>query len=137
MDNSIHQVLSQASKTLEDFIEIISTSKAPVSKKEIDDFSHHLKETHAVLKNLRNLRDYNVKSLESHSEFAKEIQLIQKLLTEIHVIKDKVTQEKAGALQASLFWNTIEDFQNLIKNLKEDHKRGIRAEKVDSLEPEE
>ncbi|MBS4168602.1 hypothetical protein [Parachlamydia sp. AcF125] len=134
MENSIYQVLNQASKTLESFIKSVAF-KTSLSK---EDFSLHLKETQKALKSLKDLGDYQVKAMQgSHPTFEEEIKNLRKLLTEIHQIKDKVTQEKVGAVQASLFQETIKDFQNLIKNLDKDHKRGDRVEKLDSLDSAE
>jgi len=137
MVSSIEQVLTQTSMALETFVEHIKTSK-PTSQKQIEDISHFLSETRKTLTRLKNLKNYEIQTNPVlNVGLNQEIQRIQNLLNEIHLIKtDKVTQEKVGILQASLFWSTIEDFQNLIKHLKDDHKRGIRAEKLDPLEPE-
>lgn len=138
MISSIQQVLDQTSQALETFVSHIKTSKQPASQKQIEDISHFLSESKKTLTHLKNLKDHDIQTNSTlNAQLTREINRIQSLLNEIHMIKaDRATQEQVGILQASFFWSTIEDFQNLIKHLKDDHKRGIRAEKVDAIEPE-
>lgn len=133
--DEISHVLASTDKALDVFIIEIEKSP-PKSKKPIDELSTVLiKNSEQIQHHLKKIKKEQVTTHHSSSE----TKLIQQLLRKLEMIKNnKITQEKVGALQATLFWDYIEDFHNLLlnKNLKDQHKRGERVEKIDPIDTE-
>lgn len=133
MDNSIREVLTSTDKALDAFIADIAKSP-PKSQKPIDELTNVLRESSEELHHLRKIKKEQVTTHHTTSE----TKLIQQLLKKLEMIKNsKITQEKVGALQATLFWDYIQDFQDLLlshKDIKHQYKRGVRVEKIDAMD---
>lgn len=117
----VNQILNNTSKEIEEFHDKLTST--PSSNVPIDEYEHLtsvLRESHVEInKTLTGTAHPNIDQ-KTMQRILKAIQFLQ---------HDKGTQIKVGAIETSLFYETVREFQNLLDKLK--IKRGQKIEKVD------
>ena len=116
----VNQILNNTSKEIEEFHDKVKSSPSNV---QIDEYEH-------ITGVLRESQVEINKTLTGSAHPNIDQKTMQRILKAIQFLQhDRGTQVKVGAIETSLFYKTVKEFQNLLEKLK--IKRGQKIEKVD------
>jgi hypothetical protein len=118
--SSIDNILDSTSEHIESYRIAISKNPEEISSDEINNLGEIIKSSHQEIH--RSIKGKLKPDLSSKS--------MKRILQAINFLQnDPSAQTKVAALETSLFYETLRDFQKLLETLQV--KRGKRVEKVD------